>query len=467
MEATADGDVLNLAEPAVDMHEHVIEDLLVRALVPAEVAVHLRGGQQRPNLLADGRQLGRIHGGDVLVLVEKLFQTGDVTVGFGAGHWRNEVVDKRGVSTALGLCAFARVVDQEGVDHWQLADGSIRAAGSGKADGLARQPLQVAVLAHVNHGIGAETALRLRQRQEAVAGQVMVRRRQIRVVVDTHRVVTETARWLHHDHDIAEGQARNVDVLGIRVDVQGARRGTPLVLHVGAKFFRQGSEELLVGGSGQAKLGCLHNLFGQPVRVLAAGLDDGVHERIWFIGTILGGGISGDFGGVAEVVSGVGKRVQHLQRGCWCVQTDSVADAGVLGRVRREHDGDALVSVVDVAERGVTGGDAGQAVATLEIRDVGNELVGVDFLKRERDRDDAAVEFGDGDLCCDVQRRQTFVVVLPCRLGRSQGQTLDDGNVQVCECGDIPAVIVLAGLRECRAVAASGEHRGDERVAGS
>ena len=93
VEATADGDVLNLAKPAVDMHKHVIEDLLVRTLVPTEVAVHLRGGQQRPNLLTDSRQLGRIHGGDVLVLVEKLLQTGDVAVRLGAGHRRNEVVD--------------------------------------------------------------------------------------------------------------------------------------------------------------------------------------------------------------------------------------------------------------------------------------------------------------------------------------------------------------------------------------
>ena len=309
VETTADSDVLNLAEPAVDMHEHVIEDLLVRALVPAEVAVHLRGGQQRPNLLADRWQLGRIHGGDVLVLVEKLFQTSDVAVGFGAGHRRNEVVNQCGVSAALGLRALARVVDQEGVNHRQLANGRIRATGGGKADRLAWQPLQVAVLAHMDHGVGTETAVCLRQRQEAVTGQVMVRRRQVRVVVNAHRIIAETAWWLDHDHDIAEGQTRNIDVLGIRVDVESARRGTPLVLHIGTEFFRQGSEELLVDGSGQAELGCLHNLFGQPVRILAAGVDDGVHERIRFIGTILGTGVSGDVGGVTEVVSGVGKRV--------------------------------------------------------------------------------------------------------------------------------------------------------------
>ena len=76
----------------------------------------------------------------------------------------------------------------------------------------------------------------------------------------------------------------------------------------------------------------------------------------------------------------------------------------MLGRVRGEHDGDALVGVVDVAKCGVTSGDAGETVAALEIWDVRNELVGVDFLKRECDRDDAAVEFGDGDLRRDVQR---------------------------------------------------------------
>ncbi|COW69977.1 Uncharacterised protein [Mycobacterium tuberculosis] len=55
--------------------------------------VHLGGADQRPDLLADGGQLAGIQRGDAGMLVEQLFQTRDVAVGFGAGHRRNQMVD--------------------------------------------------------------------------------------------------------------------------------------------------------------------------------------------------------------------------------------------------------------------------------------------------------------------------------------------------------------------------------------
>ena len=62
-------------------------------------------------------QLRRVERGDVGVLVEQLLEPGDVAVGLGARHRRDEVVDERGVRAALGLRPLPRVVDQERVDQ--------------------------------------------------------------------------------------------------------------------------------------------------------------------------------------------------------------------------------------------------------------------------------------------------------------------------------------------------------------
>ena len=138
------------------------------------------------------------------VLVEQLLESCDVAVGFGAGHRRDEVVDQGGVGAAFGLGALARVVDQERVDQRQVAQRGVGAAGRRHAQRLAGQPLQVAVLAEVHDGVGAETWLR----EPAVGGQVVMARRQVGVVVDGDRVLAEAARRLHHQHHVAGPHVR-------------------------------------------------------------------------------------------------------------------------------------------------------------------------------------------------------------------------------------------------------------------
>ena len=136
-----------------------------RPVGQAEVVVELGGLDQRPDLRADRGQLGRVQRGDGGVLVEQLLEPGDVAVGLGPGHRRDQVVDQRGVRAALGLGALAGVVDQERVDQRQVAERGVGAAGGGHADGLAGQPLQVAVLAEVHDRVGAEAAFGARRGQ--------------------------------------------------------------------------------------------------------------------------------------------------------------------------------------------------------------------------------------------------------------------------------------------------------------
>jgi hypothetical protein len=75
--------------------------------------VELGGLDQGPDLCPDRRQFGRVHRRDLGVLVEQLFQAGDVAVALCAGHRRDEVIDQRGVHAPLRLAALAGIVDQE------------------------------------------------------------------------------------------------------------------------------------------------------------------------------------------------------------------------------------------------------------------------------------------------------------------------------------------------------------------
>ena len=221
VQPVADLHVLDLAQPAVDVQQHVVERVVVGALGEAEVVVELRGPHQRPDLLADGGQLARVQRGDVRVLVEQLLESRDVAVGFGARHRRDEVVDERGVRAPLRLGALAGVVDEERVDQRQVAERGVGAARRGHAQRLAGQPLQVAVLAEVHDGVGAEPVV-----QPVVGGQVVVARRQVRVVVDGDRVLAESARRLHHQHDVARLQCGDDD-LAVGVACCGRRTARP------------------------------------------------------------------------------------------------------------------------------------------------------------------------------------------------------------------------------------------------
>ena len=53
VQTVADLDILDLAQPTVDMQQHVIERVVLGPLVQTEIVVHLRRPHQRPDLLTD------------------------------------------------------------------------------------------------------------------------------------------------------------------------------------------------------------------------------------------------------------------------------------------------------------------------------------------------------------------------------------------------------------------------------
>ena len=90
------------------------------------------------------------------MLVKELFESGDVAVGFCACHGWDHVVDEGGVGASFCLGSFAGVVDEEGVDEWEVSDCLVWVAFGGESCGFAGEPFHVAVFAHVDDGIGVE-----------------------------------------------------------------------------------------------------------------------------------------------------------------------------------------------------------------------------------------------------------------------------------------------------------------------
>ena len=174
------------------MQNQVVEVAALRLLVHAEVAVELGRDEQLPHLAADGGQLGRVEGRHLRMLVEQVLETGQVVVGVGAGHGREQVIDDHRVRAALGLRALAGVVDDEGVDERQVAEGDVGPAVRRQPQPLPREPLERAVLAEVHHGMDGLAEV-------LVEREVALGRRQVGRVVHGDGVLAEPARRLDGD----------------------------------------------------------------------------------------------------------------------------------------------------------------------------------------------------------------------------------------------------------------------------
>ena len=424
--------------------------------------MHLGGVHEGPDLGADGRQLGRVHRGDVGVLVEQLLEPGDVAVRLGPRHRRHEVVDDRGVRAALGLRALARVVDEERVDERQVADRRVGGAGRREGGVLAGQPLHRAVLAEVHDGVGAEPVL-----EPAVRGEVVVRRREVGVVVDRDRVLAEPARRLDEHDDVAGLQGGEHDlVLVVDEELPGASPHVSVTSSISSAGRSARPAAVVVGADADVAVGELGR--GEPLLVLAAGGDEGVDERVAGFRVVGHLEEARDVTVVRPEVVALGtqaaEQADGRDRG---VEADRVADPAVLGGVRRQHQRDLALGRRDVAQPRVVDGDAGHPGAPLGVGDVAREPVLVDLLERERRGDDAAVELGDGDLVGGVERRDAVVGRLPLLPARRQAEALQDRDVEGLHPLDVPRLVVAARARGARGRPAGREHRDDQGVEGA
>ena len=111
---------------------------------------------QREDLVAQIGDAPRVDAGRLVIFVDQTLQLGQRPVGFGAGQRRRQMIDDHRGRAPLGLAALARIVDDERVDVGQGTQSRLREAPLGQRQRLAGQPFEIAVLAHVHHGMRPE-----------------------------------------------------------------------------------------------------------------------------------------------------------------------------------------------------------------------------------------------------------------------------------------------------------------------
>ncbi len=148
--------------------------------------------------------------GGLVVLVHQRLEVAHRPVAFGAGQRRGQVIDDHRLRPALGLRALARVVDDERVEMRHRPERRFGQAGLGQRQRLARQPFEIAVLAHVHDRLGTVDVP-----QPDIEGEVVVRRHEVGGMVGVGRVDVVAARRLQADDHVAIGQNRKLEPAAI------------------------------------------------------------------------------------------------------------------------------------------------------------------------------------------------------------------------------------------------------------
>ena len=402
MQAVLDLGILDFAEVAVDFQHKLAK--IVGLFVNPQVAMQLGLLRHFPDLGFQRGQFGRIQGLALVMFVHQLLQPGDVAVGVSGGHRGYQVVNNGGVGAALGLGAFAGVVDDERVEQGNVVQRHFGVAGLRQPHALARQPFQRAVLADVDHRIGPEHIP-----QPAVVGDIVMGWRQIGVVIDGDGVFAKAARGLQAHEYIAHRHAGNGQPVAGPINL--ARPIAPRFLQL--RPHRRGKAGIPSAvippfhmAGGQAQL-----LISERVGVIAAPLNNPVHQFVAVGGNIVNGVSSVPQG--VENADGRGRRVQP----------DGVADAGVFGGIVAQYDGNALVGVGLPAQNGVAGRQPRQVVhpvghCHIALHPPGGEAIAVGrrfLFERHRHGDNAPVKLRESHIHRRVNRPQPQGAVRPFR----------------------------------------------------
>ena len=320
---------------------------------------------------------------------------------------------------------------------------------------------------------GVRTELLL---QPAVGGQIVVGGRQIGVMVDGDRILPETAGRLHEDHNVSGLQSGGDDLtigIGGAIHEQVPRGLTPGLSHLPLQLLRELREPAPVGGGINPHRLAAELLTGQPLLILPARRDDRMDQ------SVAGRGVgmlalhrlqlpgAGDLPGSADVIPRLPHGPQQPDDRHRGVEADGIPDAGVLGGVGRQHDGDSPIRRRDQAQPGMVHGQPRHAGAALQVRNVVWQAVGVDLLEREGDGDDPPIELRHRHLGGDIVGTHAVIRRLPGLPAPGHGQALQDRDIQLGQLLHVPGALISTGGGVGGIQTARGLNGGDDRVAGA
>src|SRR6202046_5435188 len=109
------------------------------------------------------------------------------------------MVHDNGVPAALGLAAFARIVDNKGINQWHVPQKQVRKAFTRQSHRFSGKPFQGSMLADMDDRVGAPAAFFGRRRKPLIEGSIMMSRGQISGVVNRIWIQAVPSRRLKRD----------------------------------------------------------------------------------------------------------------------------------------------------------------------------------------------------------------------------------------------------------------------------
>ena len=178
------------------------------------------------------------------VLIHRLLELRQLLIRPCLFHGCREMIHEAGSAAPLRLDAFPRDRHMVGIDIRQASQSQIGIAPSIEPRAFPRKPFQISMRPDMNDGIRPPHIT-----NPLIVGEILVRRRDERIVIDLLRIEAIAARRLHRKEDMPIHQPRYQDLAFLRRHDR-ARRFPPVFLHLPLRLFRERREETGVVLSG-------------------------------------------------------------------------------------------------------------------------------------------------------------------------------------------------------------------------
>ena len=196
VQAVANLRLLDFAQIGIQPLQQLLAGSLICRGIQPQIQMQAVGQNLLQHTLAQAIGAARIQRQRLVIFVHLLLKSAQWAICFGTRQRRHQVVDDDGLRTALGLAAFARIVHDEGVQMRQRPQNHIGPTTGAQRHAFARQPFQIAVLAHMHDGIGPPYAT-----QPEIKSQIGMRGHQVGIVVAGHHIqIAPTRRLYAHKH---------------------------------------------------------------------------------------------------------------------------------------------------------------------------------------------------------------------------------------------------------------------------
>ncbi len=204
MQACVHLHILQIRNVIMQIHHVFIEGLF---FIVSNLVLQVGLGNLRQHQLLQARQIIRLRAAEVYVFVHELFQLLQLVVHSGLRLRCRQMLNQAGSTAAFRLNTLASNSDVIRINIRQITQRQIRIAAAVQAGVLARQPFQAAMRTDMRNSVCLPHIA-----HPAVEGQILMRRCNVRIVVNLFRVLAKATRRLYCYENITIHRSRHQDI---------------------------------------------------------------------------------------------------------------------------------------------------------------------------------------------------------------------------------------------------------------